>query len=178
MAPIALDIDDGVATLTLDPPGEGYDRAFTDALAQAAAELTSRHPEVRSVLVRSSGADIGRGWGASALAEDDALRGVLAPIAAPFDAFAAIPQPSVVAIGGAAHSAGLELALACDVRVAAEGATFALPETSEGTIPRGGGTQRLPSRGRAGTGAAAGAHGRDDRRCRGAAHRSRHFGRT
>jgi len=39
---------------------------------------------------------------------------------------------------------GLELALACDIRIAAEGAKFCLPHTSYGLIPSGGGTQRLP----------------------------------
>ena len=49
-----------------------------------------------------------------------------------------------VALDGPAHSAGLEIALACDIRLASEGATFAMPDTAAGSVPRGGGTQRLP----------------------------------
>jgi enoyl-CoA hydratase/carnithine racemase len=54
------------------------------------------------------------------------------------------PLPVIAAINGAALGGGLELALMCDLRVAAPHATFALPETSLGIIPAAGGTQRLP----------------------------------
>ncbi len=63
------------------------------------------------------------------------------------DAFSGIeraPQPFVAALNGAALGGGLELALACDLRVAAEGAELGLPEVSLGIIPGAGGTARLP----------------------------------
>jgi methylglutaconyl-CoA hydratase len=52
--------------------------------------------------------------------------------------------PTVAAINGAALGGGLELALLCDLRVAAPHSSFALPETSLGIIPAAGGTQTLP----------------------------------
>jgi len=52
--------------------------------------------------------------------------------------------PTIAAINGAALGGGLELALLCDLRVAAPEASFALPETSLGIIPAAGGTQYLP----------------------------------
>lgn len=53
-------------------------------------------------------------------------------------------KPIIAAINGACLAGGLELALACDVRVAAEHATFGLPEVRWGIMPGAGGTQRLP----------------------------------
>lgn len=53
-------------------------------------------------------------------------------------------KPVIAAIHGFCLGGGMELALACDLRVAAQDAEFALPETMLGLIPGGGGTQRLP----------------------------------
>lgn len=61
-----------------------------------------------------------------------------------FGRLEACPRPVVAAIRGYCLGGGLELALAADLRVAAEDARFGLPEARIGSIPGGGGTQRLP----------------------------------
>ena len=127
-----------MATLTIEPADGLADVDFCLALAASAAQIAADTDGVRAVVV-AGGEEFCLGWSGEALA---AAAGVSAD--AGFDAVAGIPQPTVAALEGKAHSAGLELALACDVRIAAEGATFAMPETGMGRVPQGGGTQRLP----------------------------------
>lgn len=61
-----------------------------------------------------------------------------------FNALAALRCPTIAVIDGLAFGGGLELALACDLRIAVDGARFALPETGLGTVPGWGGAGRLP----------------------------------
>ena len=60
------------------------------------------------------------------------------------EALAALTKPTIAVLNGDAFGVGLELALACDLRLAVSGARFGLPQVGEDLIPFGGGTQRLP----------------------------------
>lgn len=139
---IAVDAATHVATLTLRVPAEGVSRGFVDALVGACEELRDAIDRVYTVVVTCSTPDWATGW------DEALLRDGVTPFApspgAGCEALASLPQPTVAAVEGRAHSAGLELALACDIRVCGNGASFAMPETGLGMVPMGGGTQRLP----------------------------------
>jgi enoyl-CoA hydratase/carnithine racemase len=63
-----------------------------------------------------------------------------------FDSLRALPQPTIASVFGYALGGGFELALSCDLIVAAEDAVFGLPEVGVGIVPGGGATQLLPRR--------------------------------
>ncbi|HWP25477.1 MAG TPA: enoyl-CoA hydratase/isomerase family protein [Xanthobacteraceae bacterium] len=73
----------------------------------------------------------------------DRMYGFAAGIQRLFERIERLPQVTVAEIAGAAMGGGLELALACDLRVAADGAQLGLPEARLGLVPGAGGTQRL-----------------------------------
>jgi enoyl-CoA hydratase/carnithine racemase len=144
--PVLCEARDGVATITLNRP---------DAANALSMELTAsightftrvRHDEsVRAVIVTGAGKSFCAG---ADLKERRAMtleetRSFLRSLNSVVDAVAGFPRPVIAAINGAAFGGGLELALACDFRLAAESAELGLVETRLGIIPGAGGTQRL-----------------------------------
>jgi len=144
---IALEKRGPIAYLTLCRPEKGNAIAgqVLRELARA-CESIGDNEEVRvAILSGGEGPIFSQGWDWSLLAGEDPLaaargQGILGDA---FNCLAELPRPVVCAINGDAFSAGLELALACDVRLAAEGARFGFPETAMGLLLMGGGTQRL-----------------------------------
>jgi len=113
----------------------------------AACEALADDPQVRAVVLSGGeGSAFCLGWDLSFLAaqvESEAGAPLGDRLGHTFHSLAHMPRPVICAINGDAVSAGLELALACDVRLACPEARFAFPETSWGLIPMAGGTQRL-----------------------------------
>jgi enoyl-CoA hydratase/carnithine racemase len=60
------------------------------------------------------------------------------------ESIAGLDRPTIAAVHGDAFGQGLEMAMACDIRIASESSSFGLPHIHEGVIPQDGGTQRLP----------------------------------
>lgn len=84
-----------------------------------------------------AGADI------SQLEHYDLAYGLAGTMQRLFDLIEDFPKPTLAAINGVAMGGGLELAMSCDIRIAAENAKVGLPETTLGVLPGAGGTQRL-----------------------------------
>ncbi len=94
--------------------------------------------------VFAAGADLAliRSW-KDAASPTAALSGYIERLQGLYERIEKLPQVSVCEIGGAAMGGGYELALSCDLRIAAEEAKIALPEVGIGLLPGAGGTQRL-----------------------------------
>jgi len=146
---IVLTTEDSVATITLDRPGKlnAMSPEMVAELARLLAKIDSDR-DIRAVIVTGSGgrafsvgADI-NAW--SALEPLDMWRNWIRDGHRVLERLAQLRQPTIAAINGYAFGGGLELALATDIRIAADLATFALPETKIGTLPGWAGTKRLP----------------------------------
>lgn len=144
--PVTVDVDRGVAVVLVDhPPVNALNAAVISGLDDAFSRVEEL-PDVAAVLLRGggprafvAGADITEFVGLDAPGAA-ALAGRLQRLA---DRIAACDRPVVAAIHGFCLGGGLELALACDIRIAGEGALLGLPEVKLGLLPGGGGTQRL-----------------------------------
>lgn len=114
---------------------------------QAIVQKVRHDREVRAVLFTGAG-DKAFSVGADLkerkhLSPEDVMRNVH-KIGEVFSEISELPQPTLAAINGYAFGGGMELALACDFRLAVKGTKMGLTETSLGIIPGAGGTQRLP----------------------------------
>ena len=145
--PVRAETRDGVRTLTVDRSEKlnALNAAVLDALDARVREAEA-DGALRCLIVTGAGekafiagADIGELAKLTPLdGREHARRGQ-----ALLERLENLPIPSIAAINGYAYGGGLELALACTLRVASENARMGLPETSLGILPGYGGTQRL-----------------------------------
>jgi enoyl-CoA hydratase/carnithine racemase len=142
---VRLEVEGGIGTIRLErPPMNALNVEIQDALHLLAVEAADRR-DIAAVIVYggekvfAAGADIKEMQPMSYTDMVDRS----AALQAAFTAVARIPKPTVAAVTGYALGGGLELALTCDFRVAADNAKFGQPEVLLGVIPGAGGTQRL-----------------------------------
>lgn len=147
MSALRLEEDGPLAVLTLDaPPLNLFDATLIDELEAAIQRVAADPP--RGLLVRAEGRVVTGGvdvhvfHGLTAADGDRLWRRLLAMVAA----LEELPAPTLFAAHALCLTAGFELALACDLLVAAESARFGLVEIVVGITPAMGGTQRLVER--------------------------------
>lgn len=138
----------GIALVTLNRPdaANALSTELLHCLVEVLEELKS-DSNLRTVIITGSGekafcagADLKERAGMN----EDKVRETVKLIGDTITAVENLPVPVIAAINGSAFGGGLELALACDIRIASETAKVGLTETSLGIIPGAGGTQRLP----------------------------------
>ena len=109
-----------------------------------AVSASAENREVRALVIHGEGDHFAAGADISEMADigpEQAARFSFSPV---FNSLAALPMPVIAAIDGYALGGGLELTLACDIRICSPTAKFGLPEANVGIFPGAGGTQRLP----------------------------------
>ncbi len=145
---VTYEVEDGIAIITINRP-EALNALNSKTLDElcSAGYMAGEDPEVGAVILTGSGnkafvagADIKEMIEFSPMdMKEFCLRGQSS-----LATLEELSKPVICAINGFALGGGLELALACDVRIASENAKMGLPEVSLGIIPGFGGTQRLP----------------------------------
>lgn len=145
---IAYERDGGVAIVTLNRPEtmNAISRQLLQELADMMAAIAG-DDDVRAVLITGAGEKsfcTGADLKERATMSPEEVKQFLNTIGAVFTSIEQFAKPVIAAVNGFAFGGGLELAMAADIRLAAESAIMGLTETRLAIIPGAGGTQRLP----------------------------------
>ncbi|HEV8639897.1 MAG TPA: enoyl-CoA hydratase/isomerase family protein [Methylomirabilota bacterium] len=146
---VRLERDGPVATITFNRPGD-QNRLTRDVLLalQGIVDRLADDEEIQAIVVTGTGNQFFSmgilNPAVRASYTKDQILELVRVANRLYDAIEALPQIVIVALNGAARAGAAELALACDIRLAAAHATFALPEALWGGFPGAGGPVRLP----------------------------------
>jgi enoyl-CoA hydratase/carnithine racemase len=132
-----------VVTLTREAKLNALSTALEGALGEALDSAAVR--DAAAVVITGGASTFSAGADVTEMREQEpaAILDYYRATGAVYERVAALPQPTIAAIAGWCLGGGLELALACDFRVAGESARFGLPEVRIGILPSSGGTHRL-----------------------------------
>ncbi|MGN1402140.1 MAG: enoyl-CoA hydratase/isomerase family protein [Bacillus sp. (in: firmicutes)] len=141
---IKTDVKDGIGLLTLNRPKQhnALNREMVTEIVLA-MEGFDQDESVRVILLKGEGRSFSAGADIDEMMEDDPVTLELLNQFALWDRLALVKKPIVGAVHGFVFGGGFELALCCDILIAAEGASFSFPEVGLGVMPGAGGTQRL-----------------------------------
>ena len=145
---ILVEKKDGVAIITLNRPEvmNAFNFPMLQAL-KAEIEAVRIQPEIRVVIITGSGEKAfcaGADLKERATFDDHQVKEFIFTIRDLFTTIEFLNKPVIAAVNGIALGGGTELALSCDIRIAAANASMGLTETRLAIIPGAGGTQRLP----------------------------------
>ncbi len=140
--------DEGIATITLNRPeaANSFSRQMLYDFHEVLYQITF-NKAVRVVILTAAGASVfcaGADLKERATMDEQQVKRTISLIRSNVNDVENLPQPVICALNGSAFGGGLELALACDIRIAQTNALLGLTETSLAIIPGAGGTQRLP----------------------------------
>jgi len=136
----------GVGLVTLNRP-KAFNAIDDELIAELSAVIDAigADDEVRAVIITGGAKVFAAGGDIPFMVKADTLQAekFVEAVKNCLDKIEGLPKPVIAAIGGPALGGGSELALACDIRIAAEGCQIGQPEINLGIIPGAGGTQRL-----------------------------------
>lgn len=141
---IDTSIDNQIAIIELNRPRQynSLNRKMVSEILEA-MESFDRNEDVRVILIAGKGRAFSAGADIDEMAEVDSIHLELLNQFEDWDKLALIKKPVIGAVHGFVFGGGFELALCCDVLIAASGTEFSFPEVSLGVMPGAGGTQRL-----------------------------------
>ncbi|WP_050614996.1 enoyl-CoA hydratase/isomerase family protein [Bacillus testis] len=137
-------VEQSIGFLTLNRPEKhnALNRAMVDEIVHC-AEAFDRDSGVRCIFLSANGRSFSAGADIAEMLHDNPIDLELRNQFAQWDRLEAVKKPMIGAVKGFVFGGGFELALCCDILMAASGTEFAFPEVNLGVMPGAGGTQRL-----------------------------------